>query len=167
MIWLNWNPWLYYKIEFEALPNHDSTHFDSYQQKLNIWLEFFSFIHPLCFNSNLGEGGSCPGGEDTGELFHYGFNLAKVHKSRVDENSFFNLSLPLSFWQTSGGLVSLLNFKLHTIFVNCNSVMYRVSQKKGGFVENGHWGLLDWTRIKSRTIFEKFRKFPIFWAQEL
>ena len=33
--------------------------------------------------------------------------------------------------------------------------------KKLWFVENGHWGQLGWARIKSRTIFEKFRKFPI------
>ena len=39
--------------------------------------------------------------------------------------------------------------------------VYRVSQKKVWFVENCHWGPLSWARVKSRTIFEKFRKFSI------
>ena len=39
--------------------------------------------------------------------------------------------------------------------------IYRVSQKKLGFVENCHWGPLGWARVKSWPIFEKFRKFSI------
>ena len=37
-------------------------------------------------------------------------------------------------------------------------IMYRVSQKKGWLVENGHCGPLGWARVKSRTIFEKIQE---------
>ena len=82
-----------------------------------------------------------------------------------------NLALFISFEKTGGQRPGLTvhSVRSHCPFRNCCLTRDRDinTGKKLWLVKNGHWGPLGLARIKSRTIFLNFRKFPIFWAQKL